>query len=349
MPAIEYAPQHFEQLRAFVARLGIPLSLTHRPFVDYYYASGQSCRLYLFVANDGKIVATYGLDRMRFEHAGRIMTIGAGSNYYSAEPGAGGLLFMHWLKACPIGLVHGGSADTHRIIRGRNWAYYDGIRDFILNNPYDPNPGEPRWRVVAKHILRHAIRSELPKYASRIPAEIRTRVSVREEKSYTEDLLPRESPFTFRLAPTLDYLNWRYNTALSFMRYRLFRVLEGGRTKGYVVLNESSKQIIVAHCDGSDARTVAYGVLLSLLQAGREDRAPRTVLLSSSHVVMQDIYRSFGFRSTRSSRPFAIGTLTGPCEVQLDTSNWLVNFDWGDNGLRFPFLDQPKGLADAEE
>jgi hypothetical protein len=124
------------------------------------------------------------------------------------------------------------------------------------------------------------------------------------------------------------------------VKYRVFRILKGGHSAGYVVLNESPRELIVAHCDGTDPKTIAYGVLLSLLQASREDRGPRTALLSSSHPMMQEIYQHFGFRSEHSRRPFALGTLTGPSDIEPDTSNWLVNFDWGDNGLRLPFLDE---------
>ena len=206
MPIIEYTPQHFEDLQKFVGRLGIRLGLTHRPFVDYYYASSEYCRIYLLLADDGSIKATLGCERMRFEYKGREVIIGAGSNFYSISPGVGGILFVHWLKACPIGLVYGGSPDTHRMIRGRRWIFYEGIRGFILNNPYKLYPGERRWRVGVKSVLRRTCRARLSRYASRIPGEIRRKISVREEKGYCSDLLPRKSPFAFRLAPTVDYL-----------------------------------------------------------------------------------------------------------------------------------------------
>lgn len=75
-------------------------------------------------------------------------------------------------------------------------------------------------------------------------------------------MLPGHSPFTFRFAPRVEYLNWRYNLSLSFVRYRLFRILAGARSIGYIIL--------------------ASG-----------------------------------------------------------TSNWLINYDWSDNGFQAPFLDQP--------
>jgi hypothetical protein len=340
MPVVEYAPKYFEALCGFVDKLGDRLALNHRRFVDYYYATQDCCRLYLYVGNDGTVLATYGLDRMRFEHNGREMMIGFGSNFYSLQPGLGGVLFIHWHKACPIGLVYGGSADTHRMIRGRKWEFYNGVRMYVLNKPYETHPGDSWLRVTAKSALRQIHRADLSSYASRIPAEIRARISIREERAFTEDLIPRESPFTFRLAPQIFYLNWRYNTALSFVRYRLFRILNDGRTTGYVVFNESPKKLLVAQCDGMDAHTLAYGVVLGALEVCREDRQPRSVTLASCHSGMQEIYQRIGFRPERADRTFAVGTLGGPVDIGPDTSNWLVNFDWGDNGLRPPFLGE---------
>ncbi|MGB8523751.1 MAG: hypothetical protein WCD43_12350 [Candidatus Acidiferrales bacterium] len=340
MPVVEYAPKYFEALCGFVDRLGDRPALIHRPFVDYYYTTQDWCRLYLYVGNDGTILATYGLDRMPFDYNGREMMIGFGSNFYSLQPGLGGVLFIHWHKACPIGLVYGGSADTHRMIRGRKWRFYNGVRMFVLNKPYQAHPGDGWLRVAAKSALRQTRRANLSSYSSRIPADIRARISIREERAFTEDLIPRESPFTFRLAAPAHYLNWRYNTELSFIRYRLFRILNGGRTTGYVVFNESPEKLLVAHCDGMDAQTLAYGVVLGALEACREDRQPRSVTLASCHTAMQEIYQRIGFRSERTDRTFAVGTLGGPVDIEPNTSNWLVNFDWGDNGLRRPFLDE---------
>jgi hypothetical protein len=340
MPVVEYTSQHFEALRKFVERTGEKIGLAHRPFVDYYYGMQDWCRLYLFLANDGDILATYGVDRMRFEYHGREMVIGFGGNYYSIQPGTGGILFVHWHNHCPVGLVYGGSAHTHKMIAARKWRKYKGIRVHVLNKPYELSVGEGMLRAAAKSMARQFARSKLSRYSSHVSAEVRKRVSIREEQTYTDDLLPRESPFVLRFAPTTEYLNWRYKTSLSFVRYRLFRVLDCGRTEGYVIINESPERLIVAQCDGTSAWTLAHGVLLSILQVGQGDQKPRTVILSVCHQEMREIFQRFGFHPDRDDRPFCIGTLRGPTDIAEDTSNWLINYDWGDNGLRPPFLDQ---------
>ena len=342
MPIVEYSPARFDALKRFVNDLGLQLGLAHRPFVDYYYASRDWCRLALYISDAGTVLATYGLEHMRFEHKGREMIIGLGENFYSLQPGTGGILFVRAHTACAVGLVYGGSEDTHRMIRARNWRYYAGVKIHTLNKEYQSYPDDGWLRRMTKSIVRTVRRSKLSNFAFKIPAKIRGQMAVQEEQTFTNDLLPRATPFTFRFAPSVEHLNWRYNTGLSFVHYRLFRILEGRQTVGYAVINESPERLIVAHCDGTDARTLAYGVLLSVLHVGGQDDKPRTVVLASSHATMQSIYRRFGFQPERQDREFCIGTLRGPVDIEADTANWLVNFDWGDNGLRPPFFDEPK-------
>lgn len=212
-----------------------------------------------------------------------------------------------------------------------------------MNKSYLPGPGEAAWRVAAKWVLRHTrMKQSIAARAARIVADISPTLSVREEHAYTRDLLPRRSPFRFRFAPSVDYLSWRYNTKLSFVRYRLFRVLDHEQTVGYVILNDSPQRLLVAQCDGEDPDTLAYGVVLSILQATAEDTEPRTVSLVSSHPRMQAIYERGGFAKNGRDLPLALGALRGNVPVDPQTSTWHVSLDWGDNGLLGPFLDQAR-------
>ena len=341
MKFVVYSPELFPILQEAAVRMNNS-NLLHRPFVDYYYTSSNWCRLYLFMGIENDIVGTIGVEKMTFMAEQREITVGFASNFYTLQPGAGGLLFLHWMKTCPLGVVFGGNEYTHNILTKQKWSYYPGAKTYWLNWRYETYADEPFVRVIAKWALRHTRRKRIARYASRILPEAVKDLAVREESSYASDLFPRRSPFTFRFAPTTEYLNWRYNTDLSFVRYRLFRILRNGVTIGYVVLNDAPEQVIVSHCDGEEAQSLAYGVLRSVLEVAREDRKPRAVLLSSSHPVMQRVYEQFGFRAARQERPLVFGAHR--CRVQLpsDTSRWLINFDWGDNGLRSPFLDQPQ-------
>lgn len=337
-----YSPADFETLRPSAEQAG-RRALLHRPFVDHYYASGHG-RLHLALSDEGAVLGALGVEPMRFLWRGRPMRLGFGSNFYALQPGVGGYLYLQWIRSCDAGLVFGGSEHSHRIFRERRWSYFS-VSSYCLNPPYADRPGESGWRRAARRVMRRLIRAPIPRYARRLPPEAWEAVAVREEHGYDQDLVPESSPFSFRFLPSLPELEWRYGLALSFVRYRLFRILARGRRSGYVVLEDAPDRVIVSHCDGSDARLLAWGVLQALLLACREDTRPRSVLLASSHPEMRRLYEAFGFRPL-PERPLALGPTRPAVELPSDPEGWLVNYDWGDNGLRPPFRDQ-EGLVEA--
>jgi hypothetical protein len=337
VPLRVYTPSDFESLSAFATKLPRLTSLSHKPFVDHYYAGSEWCRLFLLEDSSGEIVGTLGLDLMRFEGRSREWTLGFGSNFNALKSGSGGVLYLTWMKSCPAGLVFGGSPEAHALYRKEGWTYFSGVKTFVLNRPFDLTPGEGVLRRSAKRVLRRLRRSPLRRRAARIPDNVRRDLRV-EETRWSEDLLHLGPPqFNLRLAPTLRYLEWRYGLDLPFVRYRLFVITRNNEPVGYVVINESPMKIIVSHSDGTDPRTLAWGILLAILAVGAADDMPRTVQLASSHPGMQEVFLSFGFRPETRDRPFAVGSRNGPVDLDRDTSRWLVGFDWGDNGLRPPF------------
>jgi len=343
MRLIEYSPALFPHLRQAAELMSGVLSLRHQSFVDYYYATSDWCKLHMVVDGSEAVLGTIGVDKMRFQCGSTELTLGFGSNFHSLKPGLGGYLFAKWIKSCDGGLVFGGSDDTHAILKGHGGALVKPVSVYYMNRPYGEG-AEGSWlRAGARWLLKRSLHKSISKHRSRIDAKALEEISVLEEQTYSEDLLPRTSPFSFRFAPRLDYLSWRYNPRLSFVRYRIFRIMRRALTEGYVVLNDSPERLIVAHCDGEDPRSLAYGVLLSLMEASAEERRPRPILLTSCHPEMQTIYESIGFKSERERRPLALASVAAAPGLLTDTSSWLVNFDWGDNGLRAPFLDSPRG------
>lgn len=235
--------------------------MTHRPFVDYYYTSQDWCKLLLALDINDRVVGTLGVDRMRFESESGEMILGFSSNYNSFLPGVGSFLFLRRLNECPLGLVFWTTEDTQKVIRSLGWTYFPDIRRHYLNYSYPAFPKEPVWRKAAKGILRRLPGKKLGDYASRLQGAVEAGVSIQSERSFTNDLLPQESPFAFRFAPDIAYLNWRYSTELSFVQYRLFRILVDQTTVGYVVINDMPDRLVVAQCDGVDPMTLAYGVM----------------------------------------------------------------------------------------
>jgi hypothetical protein len=343
MPIVEYTPKLFGDVSEMVSQVPGPMNLAHRPFVDYYYATREWSKLYLYYSDSGKVLGTLGRELAPFEYNSRDLTIRIASNWYSLQRGVGGELYQYSSQSNPdsIGLMFSGSQKTLAILRHHKWVFMPGIRGYFLNNRYAGYSGETRWRSGAKSLLRRVAGRRISSFAPRIPSQIFAEITVCEEDSYTPDLLPSRSPFLFRFAPGAEYLNWRYNLSLPFIRYRLFRVIAGSGTAGYVILSDSQEKIILAQCDAEDATVLAYGVLLSILEVGRKDTQPRTVFLTCSHSEMKKIFQAFGFREQPGGDlPFAFRTQPPQVDLSPGTSNWLVNFDWGDNGVRQPFCDR---------
>jgi hypothetical protein len=344
MPIVEYTPKMFGDLSEMVTLLPWAVNLAHRPFVDYYYATSDCCKLYVYYSDSGKVLGTLGRELAPFECDGRELRLRIASNWYSLRHGVGGKLSLHSAQSCPesVGLTFTGSCDTIAILKHHKWIFMPGIQGYVLNNPYRVRSGEPFWRRTTKSAMRQLTRKKISSFADRIPADVSAEVEVQEEFCYEDDLLPERSAFRFRLAPQAGYLNWRYNLSLPYIRYRVFRVIRRGASCGYVIVSDSPKQIIVAQCDGDDAATLAYGVLLSILEVGSNDDDARTVFLTCSHREMQEIFQKFGFRGQKSGDlPFAFRRQPPQVETSRgtsrETSDWLVNFDWGDNGVRPPF------------
>ncbi len=341
MRAAEYTPADFDALHAAAHALGVA-SLCHRPFVDHYYAANPWSRLHLLRDDSDAVIGMIGVERMRFLAADGPRDLAFATNFHAARPGVGGLLYLRWLRTCPLGLVFGGSHDTHEILRRQRWTYLPGARTYSLNRRPRVAPGDPLWKRWAKRLLACVPVPGINSRLRLIPRAVRQGLAVHEESHVTEDMTPDHSPFTFRFAPPADHANWRYNTGLPFARYRVFRLRELGRTFGHVVLHDTPGRLIVAHCDGDDASALAYGVLLAVAEAARA--APRReVLLACSHPRMADIYQRFGFRPEGAERPLAVGAIGGHVDVPSDASSWLVNFAWGDNDLRAPFPDARAG------
>jgi hypothetical protein len=324
-----------------VSRLPGPMNLAHRPFVDHYYASRSWSRLYLHLSESGRVLGTLGRELVRFEYKGREITMRNGSNWFSVERGVGGELLKYSARvnSDSCGFMMVASPEAVKVFHHYGWVPVPGVLGYFLNG-CSLYPWDSWWKAAANSIVRQFGRNRLSSLASRIESNSRAGITVCEEHLYSPGLLPRRSPFNLRFAPSIEYLDWRYNLTLSFVRYRLFRILAGCTSIGYVILNESPQQIIVAQCDGEDAVALAYGILLALAQAGGKDRKPRTMFLSCCNADMRRVFEQFGFRAwLRADLPCAFHSL--PPDFDLTgTSKWLMNYDWADNGLQGPFLDQ---------
>jgi len=341
MQLIKYQHGDHGLLKKLISRLGPSHSLRYPEFVDYYYAGSDFCDLHVAL-DDDEVVSLLGVERMQFATQDETYTLGFGSNFASFRPGAGGVLLRHWLRNCHYGIVLGGSDDTHHMLRRLGWTYYTNIFDCYCNKVLCWYPDDPWWKGLSKVLLRRMVRgTPLAERTRRVAADGGGGVEAIEEPRFTEDMLPKESPFAFRCALSVDHLNWRYRPGLSFVRYRVYRIVNRGESVGYVVLNDLPGRLLVAQCDANDPLVLCQGIFAALAEACRVDRPRREVLLVSSHSVMRESFRRYGFREATPQRPLAIGGPRCASPIMHNTDEWLVNLDWGDNGLRAPFLGQP--------
>src|SRR6185369_6459530 len=79
MRIVSYGPEYFPALARAAATARTGRSLGHQPFVDYYYASRDWCRLHLALAADGDIVAAIGVEHVPFEYLRQPLSIGFAS------------------------------------------------------------------------------------------------------------------------------------------------------------------------------------------------------------------------------------------------------------------------------
>lgn len=339
MDFVRYNHSHFETLLSRRDHADFPATLQNQSFVDWYYDSGDHCQLHMFLKK-GELLGVVGIDTMTFMYDNQPMVVAVANNNVAFVPGIGGLQFLYWLKAAPYTLVFGGSNDTHAIMKKNGWHYFPAVPLWRANRRFQKEQNRVSLRAMAKWGLSVILpKTRLWQRKKQLIAQSGVALSVQEESHFHADMLPTASPFRFRLTPSLDYLQWRYQSQLSFINYRLFRVLVGAKTIGYVVLKDGSEQVMLSHCDGEDAVVLAYAVLLAMAEVSAGDHTPRELFLSSTHVDMQNVFRKHGFRNWSQTRPFVMGAFRSTVTMEDDMSQWLVNFDWNDNGLRCPFLN----------
>ena len=340
MKIVTYEPEFFDEVLLGSPDLPRVSTLRHRSFVDYYYGSSEYCRLSLAVDEQNRLLGLHGVEWLPVQDQGTSLRIGCGSGFHSFRPGVGAYLLSHWLRSCDAGLAFAATDAMHEVIKRLGWTFHAGIRTYCLNTVYSESFRHP-LRLLAKTAMSClTTRWSLARLPTRLPGNLAD-VTVQEETQYPEDLLAFKSAFGFRLAPDLPYLRWRYGLRLPFVRYRLFRIVAGQRSAGYVILQEGPAGIVVAHSDGSDPALLAAATVHGIAALARGSRDRRQVTLVSSHPTMQQVFVSAGFRHLpRRRKAFAVGTLRGTLPITCPVSEWLVNVDWGDRGLRRPFLDE---------
>ena len=339
---IKYTHDRFNDLVNATNSFQQKTPLAHETFVKHYYTNNKWSHLYLLINKKENIIGTLGIEYMPFIYNGKEITLGFGSNYFTNNnfPGSGAFLYLRWMKKCDFGIVFGGSREVHKIYRNQKWVYYHGTKVYTLNKVPIYYPNVPIWKSALNIIRSYIPKKKIDNCMSNMPTDGFKGLKLIKESKFSEDMIPAYSPFNFRFNPSAEYIQWRYAMDLPYVKYILYRIINSNYdTVGYVILNQSINRIIVSHCDGITPKLLVHGILLSLVETLKNNTSNPEIILASTHPEMQKYYSLFGFKSTYFNRPFAIGSSGKKPNINHDTSDWLINYDWGDNGLRYPFLD----------
>jgi hypothetical protein len=325
----------YPALAEFANAVHLPI-LFNRPFLEHYYLGQEWCRL--FLAMDGsKCIGMIGVDVLHFVTQTSSIKAAFGTNFYSLQPGVGWILWLKCMKQAEIGLVFGGSQDTHRILRARKFDYYSGINVYRMNARFEAYEEDSAMKGMVKAGLRPWARKRLSEYASKSFLRRFADIRVIDRTDFSEEMVVRTSPFSFRFHPPLEYLRWRYNPRLDYVRYRIFQFLRSGQSIGFCVLNNGMNESMVVYADGNDPELLGAGILKTAFLAGEEGDKYRKVTLASSHPAMQALFVKEGFRLAQKNYPCAAGAL-GETKKLGDPRTWLLNFGMGDNDLRTHML-----------
>ncbi len=335
MKVVEYAPEHAHRLSLALRKADGGRLLCSDSFLRHYYLGHRSSRLQLLLADDGDVLATLGLGKIPIRAGDRVYEVTFGTNTYSLKPGAFSFLLLHWMKTFELGVLMPGTANLNAMLAKQpRWLPIPGLKTYWLNWDYPTRIGDPTWKKFSKPLARLLTRINPATFTERIAREEKgIGLAVEEANVFTEDMIKRSGTFTLRLDPGMEYLNWRFCTALDYSRYRIFRILKRDVTRGYLVLGDWPNCLVVSHCDGDDPEELGLGILLAISSANRGTNRYRRVLLTSMHSVMSLLFQRFGFRAKKSDTPFYMAAFgDNPIPFKVD-ANWLVNMGWGDSDL----------------
>lgn len=334
MKIVEYAPEYGERLSSALARAGVAHLLQSDAYRRHYYLGHACCRLYLLLADDGDIVATLGSERVHLRIGGEKLEAAVGSNTFSLRVGALSFLLVHWGRSNGLAVMlpsmEGWSA---MLARQPRWHRIPGLKSYFLNWGYPILNGDPLWKKALKPLVRSFTRVNPEAFVARIGKSTGGSLRVAEESGFSEDMLAESNSFGLKLEPDVDYLNWRFCPTLDYVRYRIFRILNEGRTRGHLVLAEWPRCLIVSHCDGEDPEELALGVLLAISAVNRGGHRYRMVLLTSRHCVMSRVFSRFGFRPKKEDTPLYVAAFGNQEIPSKGKHDWLVNMDWADYGV----------------
>lgn len=343
MKLVTYSAELQGALISGLDRAGLDAPLLRiQSYVKHYYLSYPGCRLTVLVDAHGEIAATLGSEHVKLRVGRQTFDAVVMTSTYSLQPGAFALLFFQWMKSAELGLVFAGNALLDNLLaRQKRWVAVRGLSTYWLNWGYPAQPDDPSWKKLLKPMVRWIKRSDASSFVRRLRAHAPTGLTLREVSRFDDGMTQRGGTFGLRLEPDSAFLNWRFDTTLDYVRYRIFCMELGGRTCGYVVIAEWPHCLVVSHGDAQDAQTLACAILLAIARINQGANRYRKVLLSCMHTGMLPLLRRFGFEPAPRETPFYMAAFGDRGAAAASGDDWIVNLDLGDTGTVLGMVYKP--------
>jgi hypothetical protein len=340
---VRYAAHYQPQLVAELDRAGLDAPLLRiESYVRHYFLSYPGCQLHLLLNDQGRIAATLGSEQVKLRIGSETVDAAVLSNTCSLLPGAFPLLFLQWMKSSKIGLAFPGNALLqHMFAKQARWRAIPGLRTYWLNWGYPVRPADPIWKKLLKPWVRRVKNIDTSTFAQSLRGHAPTGMVLHEESRFDDSMLCHSGAFGLHLEPDSAFLNWRFNTALDYVQYRIFRIQRHARACGYVVIAEWPHCLVVSHGDGDDAQTLAYAILLAIACVNQGAQRYRKVLLSSMHADMLPIFLRFGFAPAPRETPFYMQDSENQAKGKEVHSDWLINLELWEAGIMLGRVYKP--------
>jgi len=311
--------------------------LHSQSFTNHYFDDNQTNSSLWGAFHDSTLAGIIGIEEIDFTTGEAQIRISAGTNFFSFRPGAGVILYQHWVKQTGWTLTFGGSKDFHNFITNAPNAFRVDIPHFVANRWHntDDSLGIRNIAKRASNLIRpHSI--SVSKRICSYMQEHGWSTSTVMPVSRFQTPIQWDEPFSgLRHDAGIDYLNWRYGKAPN--SYRLFEVRDNSKLLGNIVLSESSTRIIVAFSQASTSRDALYSSLRAIQEITNKPDSRKEVYLACCNHDFQQVLSQIGFSPTNYKRPLVILGASQTIKLPEQLDDWHIDFDIGDNGFRYLF------------
>jgi hypothetical protein len=311
--------------------------LHSRRFTDHYFNDAQANSSLWGAFHDSALAGIIGIEEIDCTTGESQLRLAVGTNFFSFRPGAGVILYQHWVKQTGWTLTFGGSQDFHNFITNAPNAFRVDIPHFVANRWYDTD-NSLSIRNIAKR-ASNLIRPRNFSLAKRISNHLQEHgwsTPTATPVSQFQTPIQRNEPLSgLRQDVGIDYLNWRYGEAPGI--YRLFEIRDNSRLLGNIVLSESTNRIIVAFSQASTSRDALYGSLRAVQEITTSEGSHKEVYLACCNRDLQQKLGQIGFSMATYKRPLVILGASEIIKLPAQLDSWHIDFDIGDNGFRYLF------------